>query len=234
MARERSPNRDKAYEIYKEHNGKITSKEIAEMLNEKLNNINSWRAQDKWNKKLKKIGAPYGNNNAIGNAGGGAPQGNYNSFKYGNYTKRIPFAIKNIMQELDIEDPLEKQWRMICLQEARVINMQKIMHVKNKNDMTKELKKTSDGEKGSSEEYEIQFAWDKEASLISTQSKALNTLAKLIKQYDDMLHANWELATEEQKLRIERLKVQIENEKKGINDIRLLPKIVIKRGGNNE
>jgi uncharacterized protein YjcR len=234
VARERSPNREKAFEIYKEHNGKITSKEIAEILNEKLNNINSWRTQDKWSKKFNKIGAPYGNANAAGNCSGGAPKGNLNRFTYGNYTKRIPFAVKNIMQELDIEDPLEKQWRMICLQEARIINMQKIMHVKNKNDMTKELKKTSDGEKGSSEEYEIQFAWDKEANLINTQSKAMNTLSKLIKQYDDMLNANWDLATEEQKLRIERLKVQIKNDKQGINEIELLPKIVIKRGGNNE
>jgi uncharacterized protein YjcR len=62
-----------------------------------------------------------------------------------------------------------------------------------------------------SEEYEIQFAWDKEANLINTQSKGLNTLAKLIKQYDEMLHANWDTVTEEQKLRVERLKVQINN-----------------------
>lgn len=211
MSRERSPNRDKAFEIYKENNGKITSREIAEILNENWHTVNDWRAKDKWKKKLNKIGAPYGNQNAVGNKGGGAPKKNFNSFTYGKYTSRIPFAVKSIMEELDIEDPIEKLWRSICLQEAQLIYMLDIMHVENKNDMTKELKKFSSGDKMESEEYEIQFAWDKEANLINTQSKGLTALAKLIKQYDDMVHANWDTATEEQKLRVSKLKMQLEN-----------------------
>ncbi len=212
MGRQRSPNRDKSFEVYKEHDGNITSEKISKLLDEKINNINSWRVQDKWKKKLNGAGpgAPIGNCNAIGNKGG-APKNNINSFKYGKYTARIPFAVKNIMEELDIEDPLEKLWRTICLQEARIIYMQDIMHVESKDDITKELKKTSDGDKMSSEEYEIQFAWDKEANLVNTQSKAITALAKLIKQYDEMIHANWDKVTEEQKLRVERLKVQIDN-----------------------
>ena len=210
ISRKRSPNRDKAYEIYKRFNGKITSKEIAVLLNENENNINCWRTLDKWKKRFNKVGAPYGNKNSVGNKGG-APEGNVNSFKYGSYSSRIPLAVKNIMQELDIENPIEKLWRSICLQEARIIHMQDIMHVEDKNDMTKELKKESSGDKMESQEYEIQYAWDKEANLINTQSKAYNTLAKLLKQYDDMIHANWESVTEEQKLRVERLKVQIDN-----------------------
>ena len=89
--------------------------------------------------------------------------------------------------------------------------MQNVMHVESKDDTTKVLKKTSSGEKMESEEYEIQFAWDKEANLINTQSKAMNTLAKLIKQYEEMIHTNWDTVTEEQRLRVERLKVQIDN-----------------------
>ncbi|OOM81776.1 phage terminase small subunit [Clostridium puniceum] len=210
MSRPRSPNRDKAYEIYKKFNGRITSKEIATLLNENENNINCWRTQDKWRRRFNKVGAPYGNKNAIGNKGG-APKGNINSFKIGNYTKRIPFAVKTIMEELDVPDPIEKLWKSICLQEARIIYMQNIMHVESKEDTTKELKKTSNGEKMWSEEYEIQFAWDKEANLMNTQSKAMNTLAKLIKQYVDMVNANWDLATEEQKLRIQGLKNKVDN-----------------------
>jgi len=210
MSRPRSSNRDKAYEMYIKFNGKITSKEISILLNENENNINCWKTQDKWKKRLNKVGAPYGNQNALGNKGG-APKGNINSFKYGNYTKRIPFAVKTIMEELNIEDPIERLWRNICLQDARIINMQNIMHVDSKEDTTKELKKTSSGDKMESEEYEIQFAWDKEANLMNTQSKSMNTLAKLIKQYVDMVNANWDLATEEQKLRIQRLRNQVAN-----------------------
>ena len=149
-----------------------------------------------------------GNQNAVGNAGGGAPKGNYNGFKYGKYTARIPFAVKNIMQELDIEDPLEKLWRSICLQEARIIHMQDIMHVRDKDDYTKDIKKLTKG-KNPSIEYEIQFAWDKEANLINTLSKAMVTLTRMIKEYNELLHANWDIATEEQKLRVEKLKVDI-------------------------
>lgn len=208
MPRPRSPNRDKAFEIFKEHDGNITNKEIADILSEKLVNINNWRTQDKWSKRLNKNGAPFGNQNALGNAGGGAPLKNYNSFKYGKYTKRIPFAVKTIMEELDIEDPIEKLWRSICLQEARIINMQDIMHVRDKDDYTKDIKKLTKG-KSPSIEYEIQFAWDKEANLMNTLSRSMNTLSKMIKQYDEMLHANWDTATEEQKLRVEKLKSDI-------------------------
>lgn len=216
MGRSRSPNRDKAFEIFKDHNGNITSKEIADLLGEKINNINVWRSTDKWKDQLfGKIGAPYGNQNAKGNIGGGAPKGNYNRFTYGKYTERIPFAVKNIMQELDIEDPIEKQWRSICLLEARVIHMQDIMHVENKADITKEIKKISKG-KVNSVEWEIQQAWDKEANLMNTLSRSMATLSKMIRDYIEMVNANWETATEEQKLRVDKLRVQIENEKKGI------------------
>lgn len=210
MGRQRSPNRDKSFEIFMEHNGRITSKEIADLLDENINNINNWRVQDKWSKRFNKIGAPFGNQNAINNKGGGAPLKNVNSFKYGNYSKRIPLAITNIMQELDVEDPIEKLWRSICLQEARIINMQNIMHVNDRDDMTKELKKVSDGEKASTEEWEIQFAWDKESKLITTLSRAFNTLSKMIKQYDEMIHANWDTVTEEQKARVEKLRTTID------------------------
>lgn len=209
MSRQRSPNRDKSFEIYKEYEGKITPKEIAEQLNEKVSNINNWKSQDNWDDKINKVGAPYGNKNACGNKGGRAPKGNINSFKYGKYTSRIPFAIKTIMEELDLEDPLEKLWRSICLQEAQIIYMQDIMYVKDKSDINKELKKSSYGKNSSSEEYLIQFAEDKEANLIRTISTAYNTLSKMIKQYDDMLHANWNTATKEQKLRVQKLKQDI-------------------------
>ncbi len=218
MGRSRSPNRDKAFEIYKNHNGNISSKDIAEQLGEKVNNINIWRNTDRWKDQLfGKKGAPYGNQNAVGNAGGGAPKGNVNSFKYGKYTERIPMAVKNIMQELDIEDPIEKQWRSICLLEARVIHMQDIMHVEDKSDITKEIKKISKG-KVNSIEWEIQQAWDKEANLMNTLSKSMSTLSKMIKDYIEMVNANWDTATEEQKLRVDKLRVQIENEKAGARD----------------
>jgi len=54
MARARYPNRDKAFEIYKEHNGTITNRAIAEILDVPEKTIGSWKSKskDNWNEKL--------------------------------------------------------------------------------------------------------------------------------------------------------------------------------------
>lgn len=53
MARARDPNRDKAFEIYKEHNGDIKLKDIAEQLGKSDSQIRKWKNQDEWDEKLK-------------------------------------------------------------------------------------------------------------------------------------------------------------------------------------
>lgn len=227
MARQRSPNRDRAYEIYVEHKGKISSQEIADLLQEKLNNINSWRVQDKWAKRLNKVGAPFGNKNAVGNKGGGAPEANQNARTYGWYSKYYPTTSRNLIKEAEEAGgtPLEILWAQIMTQWIAIIRAQKIMHVKNHDDKTKELKKFKSqrenvGGKSSvqieevyrEEEYEIQQAWDKHATFLTAQSRAMAQLTNMLKKYDDMLHANWDTVTEEQKLRVEKLKVDIQKD----------------------
>ena len=53
MARARSPNRDKAFEIYKNHDGEIKLIDIAKELNIKDSQIRKWKSQDKWDELLK-------------------------------------------------------------------------------------------------------------------------------------------------------------------------------------
>ena len=185
----------------------------------------NWKSSDKWDEQLRedtRPGAPEGNQNAKGSKGS---PGNVHNYKHGLYTsedrytkknlKRIlPKDVLNLMEELEEESPVDKLWRSILLQEARIMRMQKISHVKNKKDITKELKKVSEGN-NYTEEYEIQFAWDKENSNITALSKAMDTLTKMIDRYDKMIHANWDLVTEEQKLRIEVLKAKINNANMG-------------------
>lgn len=230
MGKSRSPNRDKAFEIYKDHNGRISSKEISIILNEKITNIYSWKNSDKWDKRLER-GAPLGNKNSIGNKGGGAPEGNLNGLKHGNYCsadkfldkgflrKYIPTATRNIIKGLVEEgvSPLDMLWDNIMLCYTGIIRAQKIMNVKSNTDITKELKKQSWG-KNASEEYEIQFAWDKQERFIKAQSSAMKTLNSLIKDYENILHKNWDLATEEQKLRIKMLKSKINDDESVIED----------------
>lgn len=228
MSKARSPNRDKAFDIYRENNGNIKPKEIAEMLNESASNISSWKNKDKWSEKV-----TVNSNNKKG-----APKGNLNSFKHGHYydptkhldesflKKYLPAATKNIIKgtvEAGLT-PLDIIWTDIQVQFAAIISSQKIMEVKNKREMIKELKKTKvqnemkkDAETGKEvlievyreEEYEFQFPWDRQATFLNAQSKAMSELRASIKQYDDMLHNNWDLATEEQKARIDKLNVEI-------------------------
>lgn len=101
------------------------------------------------------------------------------------------------------ENPLDILWYNIQLQLTAIVRAQKIMFVADEYDKTKEV--TLDGEAVG---YEIQQAWDKQASFMTAQSRAMKTLESMIKQYDELLHKNWGLATEEQKARLGLLQAQ--------------------------
>ena len=207
----------------------MTSKEIAEKLNKSVNTINSWRNKDEWSKKLKG-GAPRGNSNAKGH---GAPKGNLNNLKHGEYcdpskfldkgflAKYIPAATKNIIKGV-LENGvthLDMLWDNIVLLYSSIIRSQKIMYVKNQDDITKVKTKEAYGENSSTEEWEYQFAWDKQEKFIKSQSSAMKTLNSMVKDYEELLHKNWDLATEEQKLRIEVLKEKLnKDDTSGINN----------------
>jgi len=253
LARIRNPNRDKAFELYKENNGKISPKEISDVIGEKVENVYSWKSIDKWDSKLeKKPGAPKGNLNAIGKVGGppkgntnakkekkpGAPKGNLNNLQEGNYydhtkhmkkdflRKYLPAATTKIIKEVSKHGmtSLEILWENIQLQLASIMISPKIMEVTSKGEMIKELKKSkvqsetqTDNKTGKKkkvevyreEEYEFQFAWDRQATFLNSQSRAMSELRSLIKQYDDMLHKDWDLVSEEQKYRVKKLKLEV-------------------------
>ncbi len=189
------------------------------------------------NAKGNKGGAPRGNKNAVGNKGG-ARQGNLNALTNGNYydptkhlekdfiKKYIPAATMKIIKgsvESGITN-LEILWTNIQIQFAAILRSQKIMYVKNKSEMIKELKKvkvekeiyenkkTKENEPTETyreEEFEFQFAWDRQATFLTSQSKAMTTLQNMIDKYEQLLHKNWEQASEEQKLRIDKLKYEL-------------------------
>ncbi len=52
MPKQRSPDRDKAFEIYKEHNGDILLADIASELSLPESTIRCWKNRDNWNDKL--------------------------------------------------------------------------------------------------------------------------------------------------------------------------------------
>ena len=214
MPRARSPNREKALEIYKEHKGNIENRQIAKLLDVPEKTISGWKVKDKWNGVLqtnerstpKPKGAPKGNKNAVD---AGAPAENKNAEKHGFFSKWLPEETAEIMKSIQKLDPLDILWDNIQLQYTAIIRAQRLMYVKDQQDVTTTKIGEGYSETGGSEKWEVQQAWDKHATFLNAQSRAMKTLEGMIKQYDELLHKNWKLATEEQKQRINKLKVDI-------------------------
>lgn len=180
-------------------------KEIANKYGVSLNTVKSWKTRH-WNKKSvhtkekcahKKRGAQPGNKNSKG-----GPPGNQKAKKHGLFAKWLPEEVNQIIGEMP-EDPLDILWANIQLQLAAIVRAQNIMFVSDKDDKTKEI--TLEGEAVA---YDVQQAWDKQANFMTAQSRAMKTLESMIKRYDEMLHQNWELASEEQKARLGLIQAQ--------------------------
>lgn len=201
-------------------------KDLAEKYNVSLNTIKSWIKRYNWSKDKKekgapksKKGAPYNNKNAEGH---GAPARNKNAESHGFFSKIFPPETMEVVQDIMIKNPLDMLWENIIIQYTAIARSQRIMDVKSKEEMIKELKKskvktkdrstqkTSTNESEKEFEYEFQFAWDRQATFLKAQSRAMAELRSLIKQHDEMVHNNPDMATEEQRLRMEKLRAEIE------------------------
>ncbi|HHX12909.1 MAG TPA: hypothetical protein GX731_08795, partial [Clostridiales bacterium] len=184
-----------------------------------LNTLKSWIKRYNWSDERKNLskkgapknkrGAPLNNKNAVGNSGGhGAPKQNKNAETLGFFSKYLPDETLNIIQEIQEKDPLDILWENIQIQYVAIIRAQRIMYVKDQQDTTTSKVGYTEG-KVSGEKWEVQHAWDKQATFLNAQSRAMAELRNMIKQYEELLNANRDMATEEQRLRVEKLKVDI-------------------------
>ncbi len=194
---------------YEDYLSGMKRKDIAIKYGVSVNTVKSWKTRH-WNKKEDappkvKKGAPLKNKNAKGH---GAPKKNKNAEKHGFFSKWLPEETMEIISSLEEKQPIDILWDNIQLQYAAIIRAQKLMHVKDQQDKTVERIEEKIGNV-SGERWEVQQAWDKHASFMSAQSRAMKTLEGMIKQYDEMLNKDWQLATDEQKARIANLKAKI-------------------------
>lgn len=196
-------------------------KDICEKHSLSINTLKSWIKRYGWADERKnqakkgahkrKRGAPKGNKNAVGNDGG-APPRNKNAEKHGFFSKYLPEETLDIIREVKEKDPLDILWENIQIQYAAIIRAQKIMYVRDREDKTIERVEERRG-KVTGERWEVQQAWDKHAVFLQAQSRAMKTLESMLKQYDELLKSS--LATEEQKLRIEKLRAEVNAMKGG-------------------
>jgi len=233
MARPRSPNQDKALKLWLDSGKKRPLKDIAKELNISEEQVRKWKSVGKWDKVTlpnakgnvtNKRGGQPGNKNAVGGPGGAPPIGNKNAEKHGLFSKHLPAEMLEIMDEIDSQRPEDIVWGNIVIQYAAIIRSQQIMFVGSKDDLTKELKrvKTStsggkgkDGKEGKNKaselEYELQFAWDKQAGYLQAQSRAMQALNSLIKQFLEMSDPY-----DERRLKLESMRVDIDYKRNAV------------------
>ena len=188
--------------------------EIASQLNLPEGTVRRWKCTHKWenersDKKSERLpkrkrGAQPGNKNSSG-----GPPGNKKAEKYGFFSKYLPEETREIFSAIDQADPLDLLWHQIQLAYAAIIRAQRIAYVKDQQDKTIEKIEEKEGNV-IGEKWEVQQAWDKQSNFLKAQARAQGELRSMIKQYDEMLHKNWEAASEEQRVRIAQMKAQTE------------------------
>lgn len=200
-------------------------KDIAEKYGVTLNTVKSWKTRYKWSRNSvhtqgkgvhsKKKGGQPGNKNAVGH---GPPKENQNAKTHGLFSKFLPAETLEITKSLNERSPADLLWDQILIQYAAIIRAQQIMFVTDKNEVIKELKKEkkriTDNEESSELEYEFQFAWDRQATFLTAQSRAMAELRNLIKQFNDLAHED-----DERRLKLEQIQLNIAKTKAEIKEI---------------
>lgn len=209
MSRLRSTNRTEALKIWIKSSRTKPLNEIAIELGVSDSLVRKWKFLDKWDEiPLKRPrGAPKGNQNAVGNKGGGAPAGNTNAMKHGLYQKYLPQSeeYQDLMAMIQNLDPLDMLWQAVEIAFAKLIWAQRIMFVQNKADETKVLKKVKQGDSSFEQEWEYQHAWDKQHTDINAFTKASREFRAAMKQFLTAAPEN-----DERRVKLELMQAQVE------------------------
>ncbi len=232
MASETAPDKNAIRSEYE--NTDISLKDLAEKHSINYQTIKSWKSREKWTRvatgksevatkedKLQpKKGAPIGNKNAVGNSGGapvgnknavghGAPQRNSNAATHGLFRNFLPDddETRQIYDAAMSVSPIDILWENIQIKFTAIVRAQKIMFVRDHDDKTVEKVEEKGGNVWG-EKWEVQHAWDKQATFLNAQSRAMSTLTSMIFKYEEMCRLGW--ADEEQQLRLQKLKLEID------------------------
>ena len=208
MPKAKNAKADEALELFRQGFKLV---EIAGRLGVPPGTVRRWKSIYGWESErsekipsVRKRGAQPGNKNSKG-----GPPGNKHAEKYGFLSKYLPPETKEIFDAVAEADPLDLLWHQIQIQYAAIIRAQKIAYVKDQHDKTIEKVEEKDGNV-IGERWEVQQAWDKQENFLKAQSRAMSTLANMLRHYEQMLRDRGENVTEEQRLRLEKLRAETE------------------------
>jgi len=189
MARAPDPKAKEARKLYIKGMKLI---DIAKKLDVPAGTVRRWKCTYKWDgersdnnseRSVRTRGAPKGSKNAKGNKGGAAPKGNKNAEKYGFFAQHLPDDALSIFNDVDNISPIDLLWHQIKIAYTNIVRAQKFTA----NPIILDDK------------------------FFASQARAQSALNGMIKQYEEMVHKNWDMATEEQKARIAALMKQAED-----------------------
>ncbi|WP_263531574.1 phage terminase small subunit [Salmonella enterica] len=204
----------------------ITLKELAEKHGVKLGTLKSRKSREGWERDAterkdatkvataKKGATKKKQTNRSGNPN---PKNQFTkrnraAVTHGLFSKYLPEGTLEIMESINDRSAADLLYDQIQIQYAAIIRAQKIMWVNDEFDTTIEEKKSASGDGFSTTEYEIAFAWDKQANFMNAQSRAMGELRSLIKQFNDIAHEDDErrLKLEQMQLNADKTKAEIE------------------------
>lgn len=215
-------------EIRKEfETSKITLKALAEKHDIKIGTLKSRKSREGWSRdptkkdatKKKKVATKATKDASRKRSGNPNPQNQFTkrnkaAEKHGFFSKFLPNETLEIMEQMEERSPADLIYDQIQIQYAAIIRAQKIMYVEDKFDETRVLKKEKPGMFGDEQEWEIQFAWDKHATFLNAQSRAMGEFRGLIKQFLDIAHDD-----DERRLKLALMNAQIDKTKLEIDKL---------------
>ena len=132
---------------YKDYMDGMRYQDIANKYGVSINTVKSWKQRNGWNRKKAapdaqtekgrtqkkkgahkkgRVGAPYGNKNAVGNKGGAAPAGNLNAVKHGAYqtiyVDYLPDDERQVYEQMPGDADLEAEIRLLRLKITRLLS----------------------------------------------------------------------------------------------------------------
>lgn len=240
MARERDPNRDKAYQLWKRHNGEITNREIANKLDIDEKKVAVWKSRDKWDSattsdnvvqrnKVKKnnvvqqkqsvveIQQKKDNKRERKRSGNPNPKNQFTkrntaAVKHGLHAKYIPDDMQEIIDSMNSMSAEDIIWQNIEIQYASIIRAQQIMWVQDADSLLSEEVSSSYGQNGTSQSFKVAFAYEQYDSFLKSQSRAMGELRSLIKQFVAMADESDERKQKLQMMDMQMNKLKAETE----------------------
>lgn len=211
-----SPLRDKALKAWLKSGKTRKLVDIAEWLGVSAGQIRKWKHEYNWDAEVSKPrGAPKGNQNAVGNAGGsGAPPENDFSVTHGLFRRFMPEELIAMAEEFEDKDPIDMLWDMVVIWHTKIVYSLKITFVKDKSDQTKVLVKKTRGDKSDTDEWEYQHAHDKENATMKALATASRELRAAIRSFQAAAPED-----DERRLKVQHMEVQILKAKAEIANI---------------